>query len=97
MVHEDGEGRRSAIDLTPKNAQQNIPRRHHGVGLIQMTRLGIDKFQHRGPIQQRDVDAASVGGVVVDVLVVRFAECGLLQDLAEDEGVLNLLQAYDVG
>ena len=66
-----------------------------GIG-IQVTGLGIKQFQDRSPVQEGDVDAAAVRGIVMDVLVVQLPEKGLCQYLPQHKGILDLRQADDV-
>ena len=79
-----------------KHAQQDVPRGHDRVGGIEVAGFGVEKFQAGGAIEEGDVDAAVVGGVVVDILVVQFAERGLLEHLPQDKSILHLFQADDV-
>ena len=92
VVHQHGELGRILLE----QAQQDIPRGQDRVRVKKVAGSGVQKFQAGGAIEQGDVNAAAVGGVVMDIFVVQFAERGLLQNLPQDEGILHLLQADDI-
>ena len=79
-----------------KHAQQDVPGGHDGVRSIEVAGFGVEEFQAGGAIEDGDVDAATVGGVVVDILVVKLAERGFLEHLPQDKGILHLFQTDDI-
>ena len=83
-VGHDGRRRRVGHDggtSSSKHTQEDVPGGHDGVRSIEVAGFGVNEFQAGGAIQESDVDAAAVGGVVMDILVVQFAERGLLEHL----------------
>ncbi len=83
VVHQDGE----AVEF----GEQDVARLHHGSAAVRQV-LGDAAPERQGgaTAEQGAVDAAVVGGVIVDDAVVQLSQGGRAQQLPEHEGVLHL-------
>ena len=89
VVHQDGE----AVELR----QQDVARRHHPARAVgHVLGRAAAQGQRRAAAEQRAVDAPVVRGIIMDDLVIQFAQRRLPDKLPQYEGILHLREADGV-